>query len=173
MEDSAVLVFLSLSLMSWRSASRSFPSGFSSFDAADKTHCELCWNVHEDTVKHEHNHLNAILETVMVNSLALLRGSLCSDRSRGRRVGLRLRWLCFGLSSYSSGSIRWWEGTVDGKALIITAADLRLILMIDNKTLDALYIVLQGTVEHFESDMRRSISILCLNYGAGVRTYLT
>lgn len=35
MDDSAVLVFLSLSLMSWRSASRSLPSGFSSFDATD------------------------------------------------------------------------------------------------------------------------------------------
>lgn len=35
-EDSAVLVFLSLSLMSWRSASRSLPSGFSSFTATKK-----------------------------------------------------------------------------------------------------------------------------------------
>lgn len=36
MEDSAVLVFLSLSLMSWRSASKSLVSSFSSFDATDK-----------------------------------------------------------------------------------------------------------------------------------------
>lgn len=34
MEDSAVLVFLSLSLMSWRSASRSLSSDLSSLDAA-------------------------------------------------------------------------------------------------------------------------------------------
>lgn len=37
-----MLVFLSLSLMSWRSASRSLPSGFSSFDTADiMTHDDL------------------------------------------------------------------------------------------------------------------------------------
>lgn len=48
MEDSPVLVFLSLSLMSWRSASRSLSSGFSSFDAADRTQWELCWDVYDD-----------------------------------------------------------------------------------------------------------------------------
>lgn len=42
-EDSAVLVFLSLSLMSWRSASRSLSSGFSSFTAAKKMKIRQHW----------------------------------------------------------------------------------------------------------------------------------
>lgn len=45
MDDSAVLVFLSLSLMSWRSASRSLLSGFSSFAAVKKTKDTFpCWS---------------------------------------------------------------------------------------------------------------------------------
>lgn len=57
-----------------------------------------------------------------VNSHALFRGSLYSVLSRGIRVGLRLRWLCFGLSSYSSGSIRWWDGTTDRNTLLTITA---------------------------------------------------
>lgn len=53
MDDSAVLVFLSLSLMSWRSASRSFPSGFSSFEATHKMMMQYDL-ITQDTVKHKH-----------------------------------------------------------------------------------------------------------------------
>lgn len=61
---------------------------------------------------------------IVYSSPVLFRGSLCSDLSRGMRGGLRLRWLCFALSSYSSGSIRWWDGTVEMKSLSVTAAHL-------------------------------------------------
>lgn len=89
-----------------------------------------------------------------MNSLALLRGSLWSDLSRGTRVGLRLRWLCFSLSSYSSGIIRWWDGTVDRKVKnqIISWQDLKNINFIIGKrtvTLDALDFVLQEIAEYF------------------------
>lgn len=53
MDDSAVLVFLSLSLMSWRSASRSLPSGFSSFEATHKMMMQYDL-ITQDTVKHKH-----------------------------------------------------------------------------------------------------------------------
>ncbi len=146
------------------------------------------WVIAQDAVKYKHNksQWEFIFRDceITMNSLALLRGSLWSDLSRGTRVGLRLRWLCFSLSSYSSGSIRWWDGTVDRKVKnqIISWQDLKNTNLMIGKGTVTLDFVLREIDEYFgkhllvsfwEWDEKIDIN-LCLyaNYEAEIRTCL-